>query len=303
MGYSAEILADSVNPAGVRITTMQVRMPRFVLAEFNTHRVFSRNSASSRAIPVERRIAQVLEDPVIPLEWGRNRPGMQATEIIDNADEKLLCEAHWLQARDEAVAQAKWLSAFGIHKQVVNRLLEPWVWIDVVVTSTEWQNFFAQRNSELAQPEIRRVAELMQQERDDSVPVLLAVGEWHLPYVTPEDRAFLVGSMYGSDAPARLSTARCARVSYKPFGPNGEPLPERVDRDINLFWKLREARPPHWSPFEHPAMARDDAELHFSNLRGFTSYRKTFSGESGEELNWTAGPASDEARHDDVDPQ
>ena len=106
--YHAEVLLDSVNPTGQRLTTFVLRFPRFVLSEFNTHRMFSRNASSSRAIPTTKLMQQLREDPVMPVEWGRNQSGMQAREVLD-ADAGRAAEAAWLGARDAALAHAEQL--------------------------------------------------------------------------------------------------------------------------------------------------------------------------------------------------
>ena len=153
MAYHAEVLLDSVNPAGQRLTTFVLRFPRFVLSEFNTHRMFSRNASSSRAIPTTKLMQQLREDPVVPVEWGRNQAGMQAREVLD-AVAASAAEAEWLAARDAALAHAEQLRAIGAHKQIVNRVLEPWMWTSVIVSSTTYDNFFTLRCHPDAQPEI-----------------------------------------------------------------------------------------------------------------------------------------------------
>ena len=142
MAYTARVLLDSVSPAGVRLTTLEVTFPRFVLAEFNTHRVFSRSSASSRAVPTSKLIERVEDDPVLPIEWGRNKAGMSAAELL-SGDEETEAKRLWLEARDAAVMVARQLHELKVHKQALNRLLEPFLWHTVIVTSTEWENFLS----------------------------------------------------------------------------------------------------------------------------------------------------------------
>ena len=162
MGFSARVLRDSVSPAAVRLTTMEVRYPRFIHAEFLTHRNFSRNSASSRAIPIRKMIEAVRSEPAMPLWWGRNQSGMQARQEIDPAAQAL-AKAEWQRALEDALAHAERLAAkdIDLHKQLVNRVLEPFAWITVIVTATEWANFFTQRTHEDAQPELKHIAERM----------------------------------------------------------------------------------------------------------------------------------------------
>lgn len=241
MSIRAEVIADSVTPGGHRLTTVVGTCHRFVLAELNTHRLFSRNSASSRAIPTHKRIEMVKTNPAIPIEFGANQAGMQAKEEIQNTTE---AEQVWLDARDAAVAHAEQMVELGVHKQVVNRLLEPFMWHTVVITSSYWQNFFEQRCSPLAQPEIRVFAEAIDYARSMSTPREVEWGEWHLPFAD--------GDEIDADTNARIkvSVARCARTSYETH--DGV---ISVVKDLELYDKLVTARPMHASPLEHPAMA------------------------------------------------
>src|ERR1035437_4854050 len=150
----AKIICDSISPEGVRLTTMEVKIHRFVLAEMNTHRVFSRNSASSRAIPVKKLLERVKNDPAMPVFWGKNQAGMGAVEELD-PDTKQMVLNVWLVARDQMVSAVEKLQNLGLHKQLTNRLLEPWLWHTAIISSTEWTNFFGQRcalNPETGQP-------------------------------------------------------------------------------------------------------------------------------------------------------
>lgn len=143
----AQIVADSKNEFGNRITTMVVTFPRIILAEFNTHRMLSKNSASSRAIPFEKMVKAVEENPFIPIAWQKDHKGMQGTEYL-TGDYAEQAEFDWLQARNDAVNHAKGMSKggnFAVTKQLCNRLLEPFMWHTVIVTATEWENFFALR--------------------------------------------------------------------------------------------------------------------------------------------------------------
>src|ERR1019366_6662026 len=162
MAFSARVLLDSRSPSGARLTTMEVRYPRFIHSEMMTHRVFSRNAASSRAIPIKKMISAVREEPALPVYWGRNQTGMSAREEIQPAVEAL-ARAEWQAALEDALRHAERLAAqdIDLHKQLVNRLLEPFAWITVIITATEWANFFTQRAHPDAQPEIRHVAEMM----------------------------------------------------------------------------------------------------------------------------------------------
>ena len=256
--FQAEVIADSINPRGVRLTTMQVTYPRIILAEMNTHRRFSRNTASSRAIPIAKMIEQVRNDPYVPIHWGSNKPGMQAGDEIAC---KEMAAAGWRTAVQQAIEDAEWFHDLGVHKQVVNRLLEPFMWTTQIISSTEWDNFFAQRISEYAQPEMRKIAELMKSALDASVPARLFEGDWHTPYCKDEF------------ADVRVSAARCARVSYKTFDGITDP-----EKDLELYSKL--VSQGHWSPLEHVAMCDSDSNAYMSRnfVKGWTQFRAVVEG-------------------------
>lgn len=258
---NATVIADSVSPAGVRLTTIEVTLHRFVLAELNTHRVFSRNSASSRAIPVRKQLDRVVNDPALPVEFGANQRGMQAGEPLTGADHDAALAA-WLEARDHAVAAVEQLQELGVHKQVTNRILEPFMWHTVIVTATEWDGFWEQRCSPLAQPEIRVAAEAMLAAYDESTPTELAMGQWHTPYLHDED-----GDLDAETA-RQVSAARCARVSYLTHDGRRD-----IDKDLELYERLVTARPPHWSPLEHVATPAEEGEHTLGNLRGWRQLR------------------------------
>lgn len=271
MGYEAKILADSI-ASGVRLTTLQVTLPRIVLAEFNTHRTLSRNSASSRAIPVEKRIAQVLEDPFVPEAFGANQRGMRAGEVLEDAHQEKSRHA-WLLAAEYACERAADLAAFGVHKQWANRLIEPFSWHTIIVTATEWANFFALRCSPEAQPEIRRAAELMREAMKTSEPRELHPGQWHLPLVFEQD---LVQTATRTSDRAKLSVARCARVSYLTHEGKRDPK-----ADLELHDRLLKSG--HMSPFEHAAQVLDrgaDALNRGNFAWPWWQYRKQLPGEA-----------------------
>ena len=265
--YSAKIIADSVSRHGQRLTTMEVVFPRMVLAEFNTHRVFSRNSASSRAIPVEKQLRKIKEQPFVPEYWGANQSGMQAeAELIAEAKDAALDE--WLAARDSAVAHVEKLLAIGLHKQLANRILEPFMWHTVIVTATEWSNYFALRANEMAQPEIRKVSELMLAAYEASTPKQLSDDEWHLPLIQEEEYD---GVFEKSDDARKISAARCARVSYLTHEGKRD-----LSADIVLYDRLISGG--HMSPLEHVArpLTKDElSEGEFrGNFRGWMQLRK-----------------------------
>lgn len=245
------------------MTTLEVTFPRFVLAEFNTHRNFSRNSSSSRAVPTAKLIERVEKDPVVPLQWGRNKAGMSASDEL-NAAEADVAQGAWLAARDDAVRHARDLLELNVHKQELNRLLEPFLWHTVIVSATEWENFFSLRCAPNAQPEIRAAALLMREAMDASVPVRLEFGEWHTPLLQADESALDL------EVRRRVSAARCARVSYLTHEGKRE-----IERDLELYERLRSDR--HLSPFEHVATPARDLEFH-ANFRGWLQMRREVEG-------------------------
>lgn len=236
-GITAEVVAHS-NCDGTALFTMQLKYPRFIHAEFMTHRMFSRNASSSRAIPFEK---LVIDATATPVHWGKNQPGMQAREeISDEAKEAALLE--WNTANDEICDRARDIHRMGVHKQVVNRLYEPFQFIHVVVTATEWQNFFDLRLHEDAQPEIHELARCIKEAQDASVHTALEHDEWHLPYITSAEM-----QEYHLEELRKMSVARCARVSYK----NHDQSNPDVNKDVGLHDILLASG--HMSPFEHQA--------------------------------------------------
>lgn len=287
MTISAKIILDSIC-LGDRITTMELKYPRFIHSEFMTHRVFSRNASSSRAIPVARQIEMIKEDPAMPIHWGKNQPGMQAKEentaLVDMswrddcAAYECSAESAWLTAMQYAVDVATALNNAGYHKQIVNRILEPFSHITVLVTSDQWANFFALRNHEDAQPEIRELAQKMLAAMEASVPCILNEYGWHLPYITDNDREAVYQKLKENritrDEPRKeeinemlcaVSAARCARVSYLT---HDKTVPT-LDEDMTLFRRLTCANPPHMSPCEHQAMHARRSACNFKNWSQF----------------------------------
>lgn len=264
----AEVIADSISALGNRLLTFEVTLHRFVLAEINTHRAFSRNSASSRAIPAAKMIQRVRDNPAVPISWPAEHRGMQGGEELE-AEQTDWAHRTWLGAARDAVARAEAMVKVGVHKSVVNRLLEPFAWHTVIITSTipGLDNFYLQRCSPLAQPEIRAAAEAMRTAQKASTPVEVPFDGWHLPYTTDDER-----DEYSWDVLQKLSAARCARVSYLTHDGRRD-----LDADLALFGKLRAADPPHWSPMEHQA---SPAVLGWplGNLMGWVQLRHVLGG-------------------------
>lgn len=288
MGYAARVIADSISPDRVRLTTMEVTFPRIVLAEFNTHRMLSRSSASSRAIPVEKMLQRVTEDPFIPIWWGKNQKGMQAAEELedereDGTNPRASALDKWLRARDQSVESVRRLQEVDLHKQIANRLLEPFLWHTVIVTATEWANFFALRCHKDAQPEIRVIAEMMRKLYQENTPSPMSYGCWHLPLVDDADlEATRAGRMADPYYLAKVSSGRCARVSYLTHDGRRDPV-----EDVALADRLRASG--HMSPFEHAATPIVDGETRqpftadnrfIGNFRGWVQYRKMLPNEA-----------------------
>ena len=232
---SAEIIADSINPWNTRLTTFVLTYHRMIHSEMMTHRKFSRNSSSSRAIPVEKMIKLVGEQAVYPLHWGQNQKGMVAKEEIGET-ERAKCV--WDVARQDAIRHAQALVKLGVHKQVVNRLLEPFSPITVICSGTEFQNFFEQRCDENAQPEIQILAKKMKAAYDTNKPKECEIGQWHIPFIDPVKDKELNG-----ESVLQVAVGRCARVSYLTHDGDRDP-----QEDINLCDRLWTSKPKHLSP-------------------------------------------------------
>lgn len=271
MGYNCKVLLDSINTSGDRLTTFQITYPRFVHCELMTHRVFSRNSSSSRAIPIEKMIEQVENDPVIPVYWGKNQKGMQAKEELEPEIKRVAIDS-WLRQRDLMVGAAKGLMTLDVHKQIVNRILEPWMWITVICSATTYSNLFKLRCHPDAQPEIQKLAYMMRDEYEKSKPSILNYGKWHLPLLYMDEADTFNVCAYNTSDRVKISVGRCARVSYLTHHGMRDP-----QADIDLHDRLLSSG--HWSPFEHVAYAAPGETS--GNFHGWVQYRKQFEGEDG----------------------
>lgn len=299
---TAKIIADSISPQGIRLTTFEIEYPRFILAELNTHRMLSKNSASSRAIPVKTMHEHILAQGAEPVSWGLNRPGMQASEDLD-AEGQVMAKFYWDGAKKSAIRFAAQLAQLGVHKQLTNRITEPWMTMKTVITGTEWANFYWLRNHADAQPEIRELAAAMYGEHTNSKPRELEPGEWHLPYVWASRD--IMGALYyrdetGSelsleDAKA-ISASCCAQVSYRKNDGG-------IEKARNILDKLINSKPAHSSPVEHqatpmphrqaigaatvqqawpPGITHQDRKGNYwsGNLQGWIQLRKTIADEA-----------------------
>lgn len=264
--YTANMVLDSVSIQGHRLSTIHVHMPRMILAEMNTHRALSKNTRSTRAVPTKVLIEEVRTNPYIPLLWLKNRPGMQGGDLMTER-EAAVCECDWRHGARQAAALAHDLFDNGLHKQWAGRPLEPYMWVDTLLSGTEWANFMALRDHGDAQPEFQLIAQRIRDCLDDSTPRILKPGQWHLPYVDLygdlsdggiQDQ--IINAVCGTggvgpreidmciDLATEISAARCARISVKPF--DGE---DTIEAELARFTKLVLAHPVHASPTEHQA--------------------------------------------------
>lgn len=298
---TARIVTDSISPTGVRMTTMEIEYPRFILAELNTHRMLSKNSASSRAIPVKTMHEHIRANTAGPVFWGINQPGMKAKEELRGAD---LSEAMyiWAIARDAAIRYSQELAGLNIHKQITNRITEPWMIMKTVISGTEWANFFWLRDHADAQPEIAELARKMRAAYDASTPQELNPGEWHVPYVNTY-RSLINNELCYSDGKgddlsaeeARIVSASCcAQVSYRKND-------DSFEKASKIYQQLIESEPAHASPVEHQATPMQytstnayepetweqgithlsaNGDLWSGNLRGWVQFRKLIPNEA-----------------------
>ena len=302
---SQETRQDPLRETPPPIYTIRMRYPRIIHAEVMTHRVFSRNARSSRAVPVKTMLNEIRNTPFVPWHWGANQKGMQASEecnasvkdwwmpgnnTVDNVNA-------WCQAATQAVAAAESFMDAGYHKQIVNRLIEPFSWIDTLVTSTEWNNFLWLRDHMAAEPHLQDLASLVREAIIGATMQVLEPGEWHLPYVTVDEEHdsmdFVIdNNLKGADFLCRISAARCARISYKPF--DGD---TSYEKELERYDSLVSSDRVHASPLEHQAKPDlwikghegpygewrvdrwSQSHLH-GNLVGWMQYRKTVPGEN-----------------------
>lgn len=304
---SAEMVLDSISPQGNRLTTMLLRYPKFIHGEFMTHRVFSRNASSSRAVPVSKNIEEVRSDELraAPVFWGEEQKGMSpggelsreippqrhGSDVISDYE---AANRYWRQGALNAANIAESMVNLGVHKSIINRVLEPFLHINVLVTATEWENFFGLRLDKAADPTMRKLAESMWVVFDSGNPMTLKPGEWHTPWVSTEDMAECMKAAEehyptpASEIAIRVSVARCARLTYRSFITGKR---STVSEDRELYSKLILSKPIHASPAEHQAtpdwlypqaggLGKWAMPLQHGNFIGWRQYRKTLEGES-----------------------
>lgn len=273
---SATILADSISPQGIRLTTWQITCHRWILAEINTHRLLSRNFRSSRAVPVAKLLEEVRTNPAMPVEWRKNKKGMVGGDSFDPAD-LIVLKQEWKSAALDAGSRAEKLIEIGLHKQWANRLLEPFLWVHGIISATEVTQYFNLRRAPDAQPEFKALADVMWEARENSTPKRLSPGEWHLPYIS--DQELITTSVTKC---LRVSAARCARVSVRPFDGNSD-ITSELDRADRLL------KDKHLSPFEHQATPDRPSLLscqwlklqEHGNYYGWRQFRKTLPADCG----------------------
>lgn len=328
-GFSARVLADSLSPSDARLSSLELCFPRMILSEFNTHRMLSKNSASSRAIPVVKQLRKILESPFVPQSFGINEAGMQASAFLEGED-FADAQSAWLRGRDRAVwttlemllGVKELTRAFGedydrnpkafsdpaetlrvielleqyqayisacrtekrpqtrflnVHKQTANRVLEPYAWHTVLVTATEWDNFWALRDSPMAQPEMETLAKMARAVFNASTPRRLEYGQWHLPLLSLEEQA---QALINPQLWLKVAVGRAARVSAETHDRKGL----NIEADVNLYNRLLNEG--HMSPFEHIArpLALESTfarrEAWSGNFKGFEQLRKTIPNEN-----------------------
>lgn len=294
---SVKIVADSISPQGIRLTTYELQYPRYIHAEIMTHRVFSRNAQSSRAVPVKKALEM---ECVTPIVWGKNVAGMSSVEELEDVQLES-AKALWDEAVNVTKIFSSRLAEQGLHKQWVNRMTEWFSPIKVVVTATEWDNFFWLRiDPEAAQPEIVELARKMRGEMYNSTPQLLQPGEWHLPYITTwREGETVVYNVEVPDSPAsrwahvpkevdletakKVSAGCCAAVSYR-----NNPS---IEKCLEIWDKLFSGPKPHLSPVEHQATPMIQAEHNVYEGKtpleeGITSYSSDLYCYSGNLRGW-----------------
>lgn len=307
-GITARVICDSIGLNKKRLTTFEIEYPRFIHSELMTHKMLSKNCASSRAIPVKTILEQIRNNPAMPVWWGKNQPGMSALEEIDEVTRES-AEQLWRSAASVAAMMAEdILNETGLHKQITNRITETWQRMKTVISGTDWENLWWLRDHDAAQPEFHELARVMRQALVDSKPNYLKVGEWHLPYVNT------YFEVLGNDSEAtqmfndsdnniisleqaqHISASCCAQVSYRK---NDDSLEKAED----IFAKLIGADRKHYSPLEHlgtPIAPSDSfphprdwsegvthmdkfGSLWSGNFRGWVQYRQLIMIRYGED--------------------
>lgn len=261
---TAKVVADSISESGQRITTFELEYMRFLHSEIMTHRMLSKNCSSSRAIPIEKMLGLIENNMAVPVYFGKNQSGMKAVEEVEY---KTVALNLWKTGYTKIKEVVDALTTLGLHKQIANRLTEPFQMMKVVVTATEWDNFFNLRIDKDAQPELVLLADKMYNAMQGSTPKTLKHGQWHLPYVdvaiadkkhevgkSENDQYYFLADGVGIDlySAIKLSVASCAAVSYRTEGMT-------MNKADKIYHMLINAENVHSSPFEHVAMPMKDS--------------------------------------------
>jgi thymidylate synthase ThyX len=300
---SCTVIADSLSITN-RMVTLELEYPRFIHSELMTHRMLSKNAASSRAIPIKKMHETITEKTAMPVHWGKNQPGMSAKEEVDDLV-KQGAEGVWNSARDAMLSHSTVMSDMGLHKQIANRITEPFQLMKTVISGTEWANLIWLRHHPDAQPEFYDLADCIVKCLQQSESMLIVSGEWHTPYVhrfRDIDGVLQYldsnGEKLSVEDAIKVSASCCAQVSYRR---NDDSLEKAKD----IFARLIDSKPIHASPIEHQAtpMKFKDACLYSQdmnptiweegithmdrnkqywsgNLRGFIQHRKLIASEA-----------------------
>lgn len=301
-----KIVADSICAwSRKRIATFEIEYPRFILAEVNTHKMLSKNSSSSRAIPISSVIEMIKESPAMPIHWGKNQSGMQSDGEISREDIEAVRNL-WRNAAEAACDYAEALQLYSLHKEVVNRILEPFQIMKTVITGTEWANMFYLRNHPDAQPEFQMLAAMMEKALEDSTPVILEYDEWHMPYYgegfwKASDYAVNRRTGHGLEVVDRkhgghtlrealmISSSCSAQVSFR----KSDDTLEKAERVFGMLNIGSKEDPAHGSPTEHQGTPIKSSMTHLNNLgspetwqKGVTAYHKELGFMSGNLAGW-----------------
>jgi len=287
MTVSAKVVADSIY-RDTRLITLEIELHRFILPEANTHKALSRNYQSSRAIPILRQLEQIANDPAMPVYYGKDKAGMIAGEELEGRDLELV-KMIILGMRDACLNGVKQLHKLGLHKQVSNRYVEPWMWTKGVITATH-EHFIAMfrlRRHFAAQPEIKALFDVIYEAIESSIPRKLVAGDWHLPYCSDEDGSLVED--FELEDKIKISASCVAQVSYRKLD-NSILKAMTVYDMLNLPVEgVYPEDPPHFSPTEHIAKA-GDCEIEMSgnfHTDDFIQYRKVL--EKGLEKKYIGG--------------
>ena len=312
MGYFVRVERYSISPRGHKLASFVITYPRVCLAEVYTHRLVydtghapgmwngeegvyltertaerdqSKNSASSRAISLEKFVSKIQDDPYVPT-WSMQQKGMQGEQLTD--EQKISHANQWcLRMRDQMITGARALHELGVHKQDCNRYLEPWQWVTQIVTSSRWDNYFALRCHHMAFPPFRKIARMMYLALRKETPTQLDYGQWHLPFVPLEEQMTVkywpgVVQHDPDEFPIEIkrSAARCAWISYE----NADKI-ATDEAILSTYKRLFSEIPVHASPVEHQAspmhMTTESVRPELkSNLAGWVQARKLIKHEA-----------------------